>query len=367
MPHQIQPVAPSQHQSPFQLLAAVTPFMPLPSQPISLNSEDTAPTPTSPIQDASSSLSSLTVPSVTGPPLLSFPASPATSTRSDTTPLQDNPAAFVAAMISSQVPIAPSIVARRAENSLLQAGLNPPPPFPLYSGPSSPEVQVRGNSTYARRSQHLSTRNSDFVENLSVARNSRSGPTIARLKLLIFPTACPNNASPAQHISPIIHPDDPQPWSLEIWQKDIAVMVHRFEPIGLMVELIVHDGVVNFTDFHQAIARHQACSDSLKIPGFNFDLNTSYGDCGWCLQQMRTARGRTRLRCCQRAHTNATYWCLRTLTLNASMFKANVGHGEQADPALKNVFIIRQLPFEVQSNVLETYRRCSAYQRKHNP
>ncbi len=344
MTDHIQPVVRSQDQSPFRLLAAVTPSLLGLSQ---ASSEVIAPTPVSPVQDASSPLSSFTTPSLPPP---SSPLSPAT--RGSTNQLQDNPAAFVAGMIASQAPVATSMAAQRAESNLLRAGLNPPTPFPLYSGPSSPEVQVRCNGTYARRNQHLRTRNADFVENISVARNSRSGPSVARLKLLICPTACPNNASPAQHISPRIHPDDPQPWGLNIWQKDIAAMEHQFESIGLVVDLVVHDGVVNFSHFHQAIVHHQARLDTPKIPGFNVDVNTSYRDCGWCLQQIRLIKGRSQLRCCERAHTNATYWCLRTLATNASMFKASIEHGEVANPALKNVFIIRQL--SLGSKVLET-------------
>ncbi|KAK0192030.1 hypothetical protein F5146DRAFT_999288 [Armillaria mellea] len=306
MPNHIQPVVRSQDQSPFWLLAAVTPSLPLLSQ---ASSEVTAPTPVSPVQDMSSSLSSFAAPSMVG---LAPPSSPLLpTTRGSTNQLQDSPAAFVAGMIASQASVATSMAAQRVENNLLHTGLNPPAPFPLYSGPSSPEVQVCGN-------------------------------------------ACPNNASPAQHISPFIHPDDPQPWDLNIWQKDIAAMEHQFEPIGLVVDIVVHDGVVNFLHFHQAIVHHQARPDTPKIPGFNVNVNTSYRDCGWCLQQIHLVKGRSQLRCCERAHTSAMYWCLRTLATNASMFKASIEHGEVANPALKNVFII--LP--TNRNITHSIEKC---------
>ncbi|KAK0506561.1 hypothetical protein EDD18DRAFT_1342951 [Armillaria luteobubalina] len=266
-----------------------------------------------------------------------------------TTALQSNPVALVAQMVSTQSrpqPPVPSffpascVVAAQTETSLIQAGLTPPPPFPLYSGPSTPEVQTHVNSTSAWHVRHLRSHHAEFTDNLAVGRNSRSGPSITRLKLLLFPVACGNNANPPQHVDPSVTADDPHPWSYQILQEDIGPMECQFERIGLVINMIVHDGLLSFSNIHRAIAQHQALPESPKIPGFNSDPDASYLTSGWCLQQMRCVRNHTSLQCCEKAYKTGTYWCLQTLTAYASMVKAPVDTGGCSDPTLKHVFII---------------------------
>ncbi|KAK0473485.1 hypothetical protein IW261DRAFT_1569899 [Armillaria novae-zelandiae] len=258
------------------------------------------------------------------------------------TALQNNPAALVAQMVSTQSrpqPPVPSffpascVAAAQMETSLIQAGLNPPPPFPLYSGPSIAEVQTHVNSTSAWRMQHLRSRHAEFADNLAVGCNSRSGPSISRLKLLLFPVACGNNVHPPQHVDPSIHADDPHPWNFQILQEDIGPMDRQFERIGLVINMIVHDGLLSFSDFHRAIAQHQALPDSPKIPGFNSDRDASYLTSGWCLQQMRC-----------------------TLTAYMSMVKAPVDSGGRSDPTLKHVFIIAP----TYGNIVHGIQKCYA-------
>ncbi|KAK0474600.1 hypothetical protein IW261DRAFT_1422890 [Armillaria novae-zelandiae] len=274
------------------------------------------------------------------------------------TALQNNPAALVAQMVSTQSqpqPPVPSffpascIVAAQTETSLIQAGLNPPPPFPLYSGPSIVEVQTHANSTSAWRAQHLRSCHAEFADNLAVGCNSRSGPSISRLKLLLFPVACGNNAHPPQHVDPSIHADDPHPWNFQILQEDIGPMDRQFKRIGLGINMIVHDGLLSFSDFHHAIAQHQALPDSPKIPGFNSDRDASYLTSGWCLQQMC-------LRCCEKAYKTGAYWCLQTLTAYASMVKAPVDSGGHSNPTLKHVFIIAP----TYGNIVHGIQKCYA-------
>ncbi|KAK0432347.1 hypothetical protein EV421DRAFT_1911064, partial [Armillaria borealis] len=351
-------------RTPRELLSAVTPSLAHlaatspPAEPAASNA-----VPASPLF-ASSGLPPST-PQLPYPLVASSTASAVAARLGETTALQSNPAALVAQMVTTQsrpqppVPSffpASSVTAERTETSLIQAGLNPPPPFPLYSGPSTPEVRTHANSTSARRAQHLRSRHAAFADNLAVGRNSRSGPSISRLKLLLFPIACANNASPSQHVYPSIHPDDPQPWDFQIWQKDIAPMERQFERIGLVINIIVHDGVLSFSDFHRAIAEHQALPESPKIPDFNTDPNASYQDSGWCLQQMRAQKHRTTLRCCEKAHKTGNYWSLHTLTSYASMVKAPVDDGVHSDPALKHVFIIAP----THGNILHSIEKCYA-------
>ncbi|KAK0499190.1 hypothetical protein EDD18DRAFT_1350613 [Armillaria luteobubalina] len=117
-------------------------------------------------------------------------------------------------------------------------------------------------------------------------------------------------------------------------------MDRQFERIGLVINMIVHDGLLSFSDIHHAIAQHQALPKSPKIPGFNSDPDASYLTSGWCLQQMRCVRNHTSLRCCEKAYKTGAYWCLQTLTAYASMVKAPVDTGGHSDPTLKHVFII---------------------------
>ncbi|KAK0490164.1 hypothetical protein EDD18DRAFT_1358802 [Armillaria luteobubalina] len=222
------------------------------------------------------------------------------------------------------------------ETSLIQAGLTPPPPFPLYLGPSTPEVQTH------------------FADNLAVRRNSRSGPSITRLKLLLFPVTCGNNANPPQHVDPSVTADDPHPWSYQILQEDIGPMERQFECIGLVINMIVHDGLLSFSDIHHAIAQHQALSESPKIPSFNSDPDVSYLMSGWCLQQMWCVRNHTSLRCCKKAYKTGAYWCLQMLTAYASMVKAPVDTGGHSNPTLKHVFIIAP----TYGNIVHSIEKC---------
>ncbi|KAK0184273.1 hypothetical protein F5146DRAFT_1145703 [Armillaria mellea] len=165
---------------------------------------------------------------------------------------------------------------------------------------------------------------------------------------------CANNANPPQHVDPRIHADDPQPWDFQICQEDISAMDCQFECIGLVINITIHDGVLNFSDFHHAITQHQVLPDSPKIPSFNSDPEVSYQDSGWCLQQMQTHRGRSTLWCCKKAHKTGTYWSLNTLTNHASMVKAPVNSGIHSNPALKNIFIITP----THGNILHSIDRC---------
>ncbi|KAK0492019.1 hypothetical protein EDD18DRAFT_1358441 [Armillaria luteobubalina] len=210
----------------------------------------------------SSDLLPSSTPQLPYPLVASSTVSAALAWLGQTTALQSNPVALVAQMVSTQSqpqPLVPSffpalcIVATQTETSLIQAGLNPPPPFPLYLGLSTPEVQTHGNSTSAWR----------------------------------------------------------------ILQEDISPMDRQFECIGLVINMIVHDGLLSFSDIHRAIAQHQALPKSPKIPGFNSDPDVSYLTSGWCLQQMRC-----------------------TLTAYTSMVKAPVDTGSRSDPTLKHIFII---------------------------
>ncbi|PBK95007.1 hypothetical protein ARMGADRAFT_1078890 [Armillaria gallica] len=351
-------------RTPRELLSAVTPSlahlaaMSPPAAPAASNV-----VPASPLFPSSDLPSSST-------PQLPYPLVASSSTAStvaarlgQTTALQSNPAALVAQMVSTQsrpqppVPSffpASSVAAERTETSLIQAGLNPPPPFPLYSGPSTPEVHTHANSTSARRAQHLRTRHAEFADNLAVGRNSRSGPSITWLKLLLFPVACGNNAHPPQHVDLSIHADDPHPWNFQILQEDIGPMDRQFKRIGLVINMIIHDGLLSFSDFHRAIAQHQALPESPKIPDFNTDPDASYLTSGWCLQQMRCVRNHTTLRCCEKAYKGGAYWSLQTLTAYASMVKAPFNSGGRSDPTLKHVFIIAP----THGNIVHGIEKC---------
>ncbi|KAK0496128.1 hypothetical protein EDD18DRAFT_1106008 [Armillaria luteobubalina] len=272
-------------QTPRELLSTVTPSlahltaMSLPAAPAVSNA-----VPTSQLF-LSSDVPPSSTPQLPYPLVASLTASAMLAWLGQTTALQSNPVALT-------------------ETSLIQAGLTPPPPFPLYLGPSTPEVQTHPCVRY----------------------NSRSGPSITRLKLLLFPVACGNNTNPPQHIDLSITADDPHPWSYQILQEDIGPMEHQFERIGLVINMIVHDGLLSFSDIHRAIAQHQALPKSPKIPGFNSDPDASYLTSGWCLQQMHLQNG--------------AYWCLQMLTAYVSMVKAPVDTGGCSDPTLKHVFII---------------------------
>ncbi|KAK0227409.1 hypothetical protein EDD85DRAFT_794675 [Armillaria nabsnona] len=348
-------------QTPRELLSAVTPslaHLAATSPPAASNT-----VPASPLFPSSdlppSSTPQLPYPLVTS----SSTASAVVARLGQMTALQSNPAALVAQMVSTQsrpqppVPSffpASSVAHARTETSLIQAGLNPPPLFPLYLGPSTPEVHTHVNSTSAWRAQHLQTCHAEFADNLAIRRNSRSGPSITWLKLLLFPVACGNNAHPPEHVDPSIHADDPHPWNFQILQEDIGLMDRQFERIGLVINMIIHDGLLNFSDFHRAIAQHQALPESPKIPDFNTDPDVSYLTSGWCLQQMRCVRNHTTLRCCEKAYKGGTYWCLQTLTAYASMVKAPVNSGSHSDPTLKHVFIIAP----THGNIVHGIEKC---------
>ncbi|KAK0224257.1 hypothetical protein IW262DRAFT_1295892 [Armillaria fumosa] len=331
------PSSTARTRTPRELLSTITPslahlaVMSLPAAPAVSNA-----VPTTQLFP-SSDLPPSSTPQLPYPLVASLTASAVAARLGQMTALQSNPAALM-------------------ETSLIQAGLNPPPPFPLYSGPSTPEVQTHANSTSAQRAQHLRSRHAEFANNLTVGCNSRSGPSITRLKLLLCPVACGNNAHPPQHIDPSIHADDPHPWNFQILQEDIGPMDRQFECIGLVINMIVHDGLLSFSDFHRAIAQHQALPESPKIPGFNSDPDASYLTSGWCLQQMRCVRNQTSLRCCEKAYKTGAYWCLQTLTAYASMAKAPVDSGGHSDPTLKHVFIIAP----TYGNIVHGIEKCYA-------
>ncbi|KAK0496035.1 hypothetical protein EDD18DRAFT_1353652 [Armillaria luteobubalina] len=260
-------------RTPQELLGAITPSlahlaaMSLPAAPAVSNT-----VPASQLFP-SSDLPPSSTPQLPYPLVASLTVSAALARLGQMTALQSNPAALVAQMVSTQSrpqPPVPSffpalcVVATQTETSLIQAGLNPPPPFPLYSGLSTPEIL----------------------------------------------------------------------------QEDIGPMDRQFERIGLVINMIIHDGLLSFSDIHRAIAQHQALPKSPKIPSFNSDPDASYLMSGWCLQQMRCVRNHTSLRCCKKAYKTGTYWCLQMLTAYASMVKAPVDTGGHSDPTLKHIFII---------------------------
>ncbi len=147
--------------------------------------------------------------SISAPAPLPYPLVPSVSGSSAPhTPLQTNPASMVAQMIasSSSAPSSSMSGQQIPSDPLLTAGLQPPPSFPAYTGPSGPLVNIRGrNRTNARRQQSYQSR--AFVDNLTIGRNSDQ-PSYTEFCFLIMPLHCPN--SQCLHDNPPhLHPDDP--------------------------------------------------------------------------------------------------------------------------------------------------------------
>ncbi|PBK64594.1 hypothetical protein ARMSODRAFT_1023163 [Armillaria solidipes] len=95
--------------------------------------------------------------SISAPAPLPYPLVPSSSGSSAPhTPLQTNPASMVAQMVASSSSTASSSMSglQIPPDPLLTTGLQPPPSFPAYTGPSGPLVNVNGrNGTNARRQQ----------------------------------------------------------------------------------------------------------------------------------------------------------------------------------------------------------------------
>ncbi|PBK62192.1 hypothetical protein ARMSODRAFT_980967 [Armillaria solidipes] len=195
------------------------------------------------------------------------------------TPLQTNPASMVTQMVASSSSTASSSMSglQIPPDPLLTAGLQPPPSFPAYTGPSGPLVNVNGrNRTNARHQQ--SYRSCAFVDNLTTRHNSNQ-PSYAELCFLIMPLHCPN--SQCLHDNPPhLHPNDPSTADWKLEYSHVQPLIDHLTALKLSFTMSTSKDTDSFRDVHKAVLDHQKRQNTPTIPGLNLSKDAQPHDCG---------------------------------------------------------------------------------------
>ncbi|SJL06846.1 uncharacterized protein ARMOST_10188 [Armillaria ostoyae] len=277
--------------------------------------------------------------SISAPTLLPYPLVPSSSGSSvPHTPLQTNPASIVTQMVASSSSTASSSMSglQILPDPLLTAGLQPPPSFAPYTGPSGPLVNVHGrNGTNACRQQ--SYRSRTFIDNLTTRRNSNQ-PSYAKLCFLIMPLHCPN--SQCLHDNPPhLHSDDPSTADWKLEHSHFQPLINHLTALKLSFTVSTSKDTDSFRDVHKAVLDHQKRQDTPTIPGLNLSKDTQPHDCGWCLLQLRSSAGTTKLMCAKSARQSA-YWNHSNLHMHCSLAKVARPTGTEVETHLKSCFVI---------------------------